>query len=228
MKLFFLFCSILLSAVCSAQQNAGTYTIKAGENIFDVIPSKEIFQYPDFIQGTVVFKNGTATGGKLNYNSLIAAIQFIDAKGDTLSLANEETVNYIQVSRDTFYYNEGYLRLLAGNASIKLAERVFFQEFVQKPGSYGLSTATTATNTISSIIDKRAIDLNTSQEVVLVKSKVFLIAGKFNDFVIADKKNILKMFKRQQDKIKEYFDKNAIEFNKEDDLIKVTNFLKGL
>lgn len=227
MRMWFFLCLVLTWNVSGAQ-GSKTYTIKPGDKVIDVIPITEIFQYPHFVTGKVVFKDGLATEGRLNYNSLIAEVEFIDSNGDTLALANEKTIRHILISKDTFYYDEGYLRLISGSAVIKLAAKVFFKEFIQKPGSYGLSTATTATNTLSSVLERRSYGLNTNQEMVLVKSTLYFIGDRFNKFLFADRKSILKIFPKRKIDIEDYLAKNPVDFNSEKDLIKLTTYIAEL
>jgi hypothetical protein len=79
--------SILLG-VAAIAQHPKTYTVPAGVEVKEIVPANEIYQFPEFLQGLVIFKDGKSAPGKLNYNRLRAEIQFIDPKGDTLSLAN--------------------------------------------------------------------------------------------------------------------------------------------
>jgi hypothetical protein len=225
MKWFFCVYAVLLYGVSWGQV---TYTIKPGIDVLEIIPSNEVYRYPGFIQGTVVFKDGASSTGRLNYNSLIGEMQFIGPKGDTFSLAEEQTIRHVLVSSDTFYYSEGYIRLIKEGRSVKLGEKVVFREFVQKPGAYGLSSSTTATNNLAFILNKRSVDLNISQEIVLVKSISWFIGNKFNDFQPADKKTVLKMFARKKQAVEEYLKNNDMNFNKRDDLIRLTDFLNGL
>ena len=173
-------------------QRPKTYTVPAGVDVKDIVPQKEIFQYPNFIQGVVVFRDGTSAPGKLNYNRLVAELQFVDPKGDTLSLANEKNMLIALVGKDTFYYSQGYVRLLTSGQHLKIGERVAFKEFINKPGAYGLSSATTATNNVSDLLNLRSQQLNVSQEIVLVKNTNYLLGDKFNGFVIADKNTVLR------------------------------------
>ena len=113
MKLFFLLSAFvfLLNAIVSAQKRK-TYIINPGVKATEAIPKDELFLYPGFTPGMVYFKSETHSPGLLNYNFLIAEMQFIDLKGDTLSLADENTIGYITINTDTFYYDNGYLKFI--------------------------------------------------------------------------------------------------------------------
>ena len=226
---FFFFILTVLSCSALQGQPLETYTVKPGNNILEIIPLKVVFLYPSFTMGTVSFRDGRSVGGNLNYNLLIQAIQFIDGKGDTLALADENTIKQISITKDTFYYSNGYVKQIGNWTSVKLAERDFFKEFVQKPGSYGMSSAATAAHSINSvIIQGSTYKLNTDKEVVMVKAKQYFIGNKYNEFVAADKKNLLKLFPKQKKDISDYLDKNAVDFTKSEDLTRLATFLQGL
>lgn len=227
MKLFLYICAVFCNTV-SLGQTQKTFTVKRGEKILQVVPLKEVYLYPDFVQGTVLFRNNSASDGRLNYNILLNEVQFINARGDTMSLADEATIRHISLTKDTFYYNKGYVKQLDGNASVKLAEREFFKEFVQKPAAYDMSSGTSSVNTISAIVVDRAYNLNTEQEVVLVKSKAFFFGNKYNDFVLANRKNLFRMFPDQRKDIIRFLDSERIDFGKKQDMEKLLFFLEKL
>lgn len=227
MKLFLYICAVFCHTV-SLGQTQKTFTVKRGVKVLEVIPLKEVYLYPDFVQGKVLFRNNSATDGRLNYNILLNEVQFINAGGDTLSLADEATIRYVSLVKDTFYYNKGYVKHLEGNASVKLAEREFFKEFVQKPGAYDMSSGTSSVNTISSIVVDRAYNLNTEQEVVLIKSKAFFFGNKYNDFVLANRKNLFRMFPDQRKDIIRFLDSERIDFGKKQDMERLLFFLEKL
>ena len=219
------FLMLLIGFDLSAQQ---AYTVKAGERINEVLSYNQIFRYPAFQNGTVFFRDGKNAAGKFNYNMLVAEIQFIDAKGDTLSLANEKTLKQVVVAGDTFYYNPVCIRALKSSASVKLGERAYFKEFVQKPGAYGLSTATTATNSVDVLVEPRRVNLNAEQEITLVKHTQYLFAGKYAEYVPAGKKNLLKSFPKYKNEISSYLDSTAVDYSKREDMERLLGFLSEL
>jgi hypothetical protein len=50
-------------------------------------------------------------------------MQFIDLKGDTLNIAYPGTIKFIRINNDLFYYDNGYIKLIKGNNTIKLATK---------------------------------------------------------------------------------------------------------
>jgi hypothetical protein len=219
----------MMFAASALSAQGRTFTVKPGENFYEVIPFKDIFRYPNFIVGNVTFKDGRSVDGRLNYNMLIKQVQFIDPKGDTLSLADENTIRHIIISKDTFYYSNEYVRQIASWNNIKLAESDYYNEFLQRPGSYGLSSSATASNRISSLlVQGRTFEVNTEQEMVLVRAKQYFIGTRFNEFFPADKKLLLKAFPKHRKKIEGFLDGNAIEVSNKEDLVKLAGFLETL
>ena len=221
--LFFL---ILFFSVASAQ-NQESYTIKPGENIVEVVQLKNLFQYPTFVSGSVFFRDGRVVKSQLNYNYFNAQIQFIDQKGDTLTLADENTIKHIIIAHDSFCYDEGYIQMMRQSGTVVLGKRVYFKDFEQKKGAYGLSSGTSSAINASSIVDQRAFNFNTEHEVTLVKNTDYVFGNK-NEFLLADKKNLVKLFPKYKKTIAEYLNDTSINFKQEEDLVKLFAFLKGL
>lgn len=219
-----------LLVVCffAKAQAQETYTIKPGENILEVVQLKNLFQYPAFVDGVVFFKDGRAVKSRLNYNYFNAQIQFIDAKGDTLTLADENTVKNIVIAKDSFCYDGGYIQLIQQGAAVTLGKRVYFKDFEQKKGAYGLSSGTSsAINATSVVVDSKSFNFNTEYELTLIKNTDYVIGNK-NEFLLADKKNLAKLFPKYKKTIAEYLDNTSINFKREDDLKKLSAFLGRL
>src|SRR6476661_4193308 len=78
-------CLIFFCAGTIAQTSIQRIYIKGGNDAWDNF-MKEIFLYPSFEPGVVEYKNGQRFKSNMNYNKALGAIQFIDEKGDTLSM----------------------------------------------------------------------------------------------------------------------------------------------
>ena len=63
------------------------YTIQPGGNLLDAVPQSEAYEFPQFEQGIVFLKNGINSAAKLNYHLIFEEILFIDANGDTVTIA---------------------------------------------------------------------------------------------------------------------------------------------
>src|SRR5215213_7904778 len=123
MKVLLSLLFVLLYVTPLFSQNTSLVTVKAGSNVMDVLTTADVFYYPQFADGKVFFKDGTVAAVKLNYNRLLDEMHFIDPKGDTLAVADESTVKLIAVGEDSFYYDQGYVRNILGDSTVKLASR---------------------------------------------------------------------------------------------------------
>src|SRR5215218_7967263 len=93
-------------------QTHKTYKVAPGEPVGDaLLKAKAMYQYPQFSQAQVLYKNGNTGGGPMNYNRLLGEMQFINQQGDTLTMDNGKEVNFITLGTDTFYYYDGFLQL---------------------------------------------------------------------------------------------------------------------
>ncbi len=226
MRMVNIICLVVFCFVTKTEAQE-TYTIKPGENILEVVQLKNLFQYPSFVDGIVIFRDGRAVKSRLNYNYFNAQIQFIDRNGDTLTLSEENTIKHIVISKDSFCYVGGYIQLIQQEGAVSLGKKVYFKDFEQKKGAYGLSSGTSSAITASSIVDHKPFNFNAEHELTLIKNTDFFVGNK-NEFLVADKKNLAKLFPKHKKTIAEYLNNTSINFKREEDLIKLSDFLKGL
>jgi hypothetical protein len=219
-----LFC-LVYSHNCYTQMTS-PIRVKAGEDLYDKLAS-EIFLYPGFTRGIVQFRDGRMNQATLNYNMLIGEMQFINDKNDTLALANELTIKYITIAKDSFYFSGGYLQFISGNASAKLVKKQIIKIVDQeKIGAYDQPTSTGAITSYSSIAgDLKTFKLDVRQDVVLAKLTTYYFADKYNNFFKATKKNVLKYFPKKERELSDYVKSNNINFENENDLLKLLAFL---
>jgi len=230
MKLFFFLSAFvfLLNSIVVAQKRK-TYTINPGVKATEVIPTDEIFLYPNFTPGTVYYKTGPYSSGLLNYNFLIAEIQFIDPKGDTLSLADEITIDYIAFTRDTFYYDNGYLKFIRNCGKFKLAQKQFFSiANKEKIGAMGIKTSSSSIDTYTRLPGNNRFKSNglVAQEVLtLARNDLYYFGDKFNHFKRLNKKNLIEAYPAKGKEIRDYFKENSLKKITEEDMVKLMESL---
>ena len=229
MKSLLLLFFILIGFTDLLAQDSTLVTIKTGDNVVDVLTSAEIYYYPQFTKGVVFFKDDRKATAKLNYTRLFDQMLFIDPKGDTLALANEETIKFIAVDRDTFYYEQGYIRIIEDNDIVKLAEKqIWGVADIRKTGTHNTSTGSvgiTSVRTFRHGNDVTRNNLTLNEDIVLRKETQYYIGDKYNNFVRASKKGLLQLFPKVQRSIENYLKENKIDFNKKEDLEKLFQFL---
>ena len=102
-ELYLLAAVAAFSAQTFCQTSVQRTNIKGGSSAWENF-RKEMYAFSSFETGIVEYKNGKRYKGQLNYNKAIANIQFIDEKGDTLAIGNEETVKEVTIGTANIYY----------------------------------------------------------------------------------------------------------------------------
>ncbi len=222
---------LFMMTICSATtlaQMSSPIRVKAGEDLYEKL-AKEIYLYPSFTNGTIVFRDGKINQTNFNYNMLNGEIQFVADKGDTLSLANELTIKYVNIAKDTFFYSGGYLQLVSGNESAKVARKTLIKIVDhQKIGAYDQPVSAgsvTSYNSMSS--ELRSYKLDVRQDVILAKETILYIGDRYNNFFRATRKNVFRNFSKKENELNEYFKSHNVNFGKEQDLAELVAILKN-
>ena len=232
MRTLLLLFLILIGYAGIFAQDSTLVTIKSGYKATDVLTSADIYYYAQFINGKVFFKDGTKGVAKMNYNRLFDQVLFVDPKGDTLALADEMTIKFITIEQDTFYYDDGYIRLIA-DGGVKLAEKqVWVVADIRKIGTHNRQTTTVAVTSFSTYTNgsdaAKSKDLIMNEDIILRKETQYYFGDKFDHFIRATKKDLLKFFHKNQQSVEDYLIDNKVDFDKKDDLEKLARFLGQL
>jgi len=230
MKTLLLFFFILIGCTDLSAQDSTLVTIRTGESVKDVLTVADIYHYPQFTNGKVFLRDGSKAAGKMNYNRLYGQMLFINPKGDTLALADEKNIKFIVIEKDTFYYGEGYIRLLANNGITKLTEKqTWVLADIRKIGTHNRPTTTVAVTSLSSFTNgkdaAKSKDLIMNEDVVLKKETQYYFGDKYNLFVPASKKGLQQLFPKEHSSIEIYLKENKVNFNKKEDVEKLYQFL---
>lgn len=219
---------ILLNAGLSAQKN-DLVTVKAGSKILDHFPFRERYRYPEFTPGKVYFRNNTYSAFKLNYNLLMAEMEFIQSR-DTLAIVNKKDIKYIVIDKDTFYFDKNYLELISHPVPLKvvLNQYIKLKEIVKKD-SYGTSSSGSSTQSYGSLPSNgQFYKLAANEDMVFQKIREYYLSTPSSGFVPFKKKNVMQLFPKNEDDIKKYLKSNEIDFDSREDLIKFAAYLQGL
>ena len=223
---------ILISYTGLLAQDSTYIIIKSGDRIQEGLTSAEMYYYPQFTKGVVFFKSGTKATAKVNYTRLFDQMLFIDSRGDTLALAEEQTIKLIAVDKDTFYFDEGYVRIIADNDFVKLAEKqIWVVADIRKPGPHNTSTSTigvTSVRTFRQGNDAVRNPLTLDEDIVLRKETHYYFGDEYNHFARAGKKGLFELFNKKQRSIENYLKENKVNFDKKDDIEKLYQFINML
>ncbi|HEV8084354.1 MAG TPA: hypothetical protein VGP55_14200 [Chitinophagaceae bacterium] len=225
--LFFIPACLLLNSI--AAQNKKTYRINSiKEDSSDLIRS--LYRYPQFQKGFVAFKNKPLASANLNYNYLSGQILFTTPKGEAMELSKPETLEYIAMGVDTFYYvDKGYVEMITHYPIINLSKKETIKfNGEEKKGAYGTYSSTTTASSINTISrenvnQKIPVDENT----IYARSTQYYLSGRLNNFIPATKKSFYKIFSKDETKLSEYLKSNSVHYNKEEDLLKLLEYLQS-
>ena len=229
MKIITLPVFILLAQFACAQER--TIFIAADQYVSEAATPDKIYHYPNFTDGKIFFRNKTTSDARLNYNYLNGEIEFITPNNDTLAIAKEQMLNIERVAIDTntFFYNNGYLELVAQNAVGKLLKKQIFDVVKrEKLGGYGQPTSTSAIESYGSITQnygEHAFNLKVRENITLVLKTNYYFGDQYHVILPANKKNIYKVYRSKKDLLDSYFKENEVDFKKPEDLEKIFAFL---
>jgi len=221
---------IVLVCCLNAHGQDSTIIIKAGTSFNESVSITDQFEYPQFVYGKVFFRPGDSSGGRLNYNRFLDQMQFIDFKGDTLNLANPGTTKFIRINNDLFYYDNGYVKLIKDNNTIKLAAKQTLRlSGKTKIGAYNMPSSSSAIDSYGSlVIDNKNYNLTPREDITLTKKTEYYFGDKYNHFVLANKKNISRLYSKQDGAITAYLKENNVDFNKREDIERLFQYLTNL
>jgi len=227
MKVLYLF---VFAYSCSINAQDSTIIIKAGTSFNESVSITDLYEYPQFVYGKVFFRPGDSSAGRLNYNRLLDQMQFIDLKGDTLNIAYPGTIKFIRINNDLFYYDNGYVKLMKDNNTIKFATKQTLKVAGKnKIGAYNMASPGSAIDSYSSLnIDHKNYNLTPREDITLAKKTEYYFGDKYNHFVLANKKNILRLYSKQEGTITAYLKGNNVDFNNPGDIEKLFQYLSNL
>nr|WP_294904191.1 hypothetical protein [uncultured Lacibacter sp.] len=227
----FCLCFVFAAMYCAAQK-PGYYTIQPGENIMDVVPKNELFEYEQFQPGYVQFKNGARSQARLNYSYIHEKVMFISPKGDTLLISNPSEVSVVSFEKGEYYYADNrYVKLdtVIGNARIGIVG--FYVTLNKKKiGGYGLATEGGADSygsfAVPSAVGQNQIKFIPNVITNIAFRKALFIGDRFNRFVVATKKNVLSMYADKETLIKAYLESNKVDFTSKNDVIRLLEHIE--
>ena len=227
-KYFISACLIFFCFTTFAQTSTQRIYIKGGNDAWDNF-MKEIFLYPSFTPGIVEYKNGQRFKSNMNYNKALGTIQFIDEKGDTLSVNNEESIAFINIAGDKFIYAPRCLQIIEGDEKLALLK----QETVRiadkhKTGGYGIPNASGTIESIDRIdtrLNYNQIEINES--LLIHKVTTFYIEDEKGEIFVASRKNVLNNFPKKQEAIKSYIKAKNVDFSNGEHLIGLNRFISS-
>jgi hypothetical protein len=230
-RLLFLLTSTIVSCFYLSAQSKNIITVKAGHTIKETLSPTDVYQYPQFNDGFVFFKNGKTAHSRLNYNHFLDNLEYINTQGDTMSLTNGKDVKLVTIGTDTFFYNNGFVKLVSryGHMNLGVKQTLPIVSKEKMTDGYGSYSTINNVESYDSYSDGlKLYGLVQMQNLNLANKTQYFIANEDNGFIMAVKKNVLKLFPKQKDQVEAYLKQNAVNFEKEEDMVKLIQYLGDL
>ncbi len=215
-------------------QQIVVYKVPAHDAVNKMPWYNDVYRFSDFQPGTVVYasrRKDTETL-KLNYNLYYEKVECINEKGDTVLLKTGK-LKLVNISGTTFLFDnvKGFIEIVA-DAPVALGVKTFMatvkMDYVS--GSVG-SWTTTGQQATPSVNHEAGFDLRTSPSVYdryYRKDVSYFFIDRRTSIHKAIKPSILKIFAPYAEKINEYLETNPVDFNRQEDLIRLITFCHNL
>jgi hypothetical protein len=233
---------VTLSLIASGQligQSLPVYQVPKGAITTAIVPLADQYRYPAFREANVTYRTGTLPGVKLNYNYLYGEMQFIDERGDTLALANEENIRYITLGEEVFYHlpGSGFVEVvadlpvagLARQAGLQIMDRADLYQNTGFHASAGTASGPGSGTYLGSAPSYRQLFTQPApQDLKIYRQEHFLIIDRNKRFYPTRKMTLLQLFPRHKRGINEYWKAYQPNLRKESDLIALLEFCNRL
>ena len=234
-RILLLLVSTLMVQGLYAQVKPQNVEVAGGDVLNNVVDKKLQYAFDDFTEGAVLHNNGNLSRAKLNYSYLVNEMQYIDSPtGDTLALMPSSDIMIISISGRKFIpRNKEYVELLSEGLISLGVKRTNKLLSTGAKGAYGTSTNTSAITSMNHISTNMGGDQSLSvlkNMQISLDSHYYLIEIGSNKFTfVANRKSFLKAYpKDKATLIEQYVNENKIDFEKEEDLIKLTSYCNQL
>jgi hypothetical protein len=143
---------ILLYGNLVSAQTGKSWPVKVGEIPNQALPIEAMYVLPNFTTGTAFLRDGTSSIQRFNYNYLQDEMQFINNKGDTMTIADPALLKRVEIDSMVFYYDRIFVRQIFSAGKYKLAIRQEMVQIADKTrGAYDAASGASSIKTYGSI-----------------------------------------------------------------------------
>ena len=210
---------VLFSYTVAAAQKGKPWPVKVGEIPNKVLPIEAMYVLPNFTNGIAFLRDGTTSAQRFNYNYLQDEMQFIDEKGDTMTIADPALLKYVQIDSMVFYYDKIFVREIFTAGKYKLAIRQEMVQLADKTrGAYDAASGASSIKTYGSINSENSqmYKLEVKKDVLFEGIHSYYLISANNPFLKATRKNFQLLFEDKS--LSKFIKANHINFNNPEDL----------
>ena len=219
--------------VLCAQDRPGVYFVKSGSDLGKILPYEARFQFGEFVNGEVLFRNGRKSQARLNYSLVHGQIMFISPTRDTMLLTNPELVRLISLNERSYYYqeNHGHVEITKDFGNIKLGKKEYVVRLGQERyASYDQYSSTSAISSYSSFTNGNGefSFLQGRDKIIMKRREKYFLVDKNNEIYLANRASLTKVFPSHKSAINKFLKANTINMESEQDLLKTLEFCSTL
>ena len=225
--------SLLLALGLTHQVKSQVIEANSGDTLNYLVSQDVQYAFDEFCEGTVFFKSGTTTKAKLNYSYLVNGMQFIDEKtGEMLTLNNVPDVSLVLIASRLFVPAGGseFMELLTkGDVRLAVNRRAKALS-LGRTGAYGMvNTTSSITSYSDSELDGQMKSLNVKDNIKITTDRLYYLYKDGGKTLVKGVKSYLKVYPKEKGtEIERYVSANKVDFKKEADLIKLTEYCNQL
>ncbi|MGM9776294.1 MAG: hypothetical protein ACI3ZG_05955 [Candidatus Coprenecus sp.] len=210
-----------------SQTLSGKISIRSRDNIIHKLPDSICYMMPQFTKADIVYTSGKQFSAVVNICNVDNSVRFINRDGDTLLMANANSVQYITTPEALYTrINDYFIRNIAMSGKISLGIRNLFRIDVEQTelsgGGIGLPKTSTA-RTASNLETDYNVDKDVAREVEWEIKSEFILSDSQKRYP-CKRSSFEKLFPSKKKEIKEYVKQNKIDFDKKEDLILLFKF----
>jgi hypothetical protein len=183
------------------------------ENVSQTSWRDQIYYFPQFQEGTIIYQTGFKLNEtlKLNYNIYHERMEFLGEEGDTLSIEANKEIKLIEIGSHLFYHDHksGYYEILS-TSSVSLAMQTKFRLGKTEGNDRTLPFETRGT----AMACDRFYYKHASYFFIDVKEQLFK----------ASKASVLKLFPEKKSNILAYLIEKPVDFSSKEDMMRLTNY----
>jgi hypothetical protein len=222
----------ILPLPLSAQKREGkSIEVAPANGSGSSVIQNKMYRYPEFKEGKVTFKNGTATIANLNYNVFSGEVEFVKGQ-DTLAIDNMLTISSISIGDDLYFYDQESNSLLQQLEKFRSATLLVKEKYevadIKSKGAMGSSPSSIAATSATQYTDKsQTYDLKSSDNYKFKVKTSYYLADLNDHYYEASKRTIIRLYPNAKDALSEYFKTNKVDFDNEAQLRELIQYVEG-
>jgi hypothetical protein len=210
-------------------QNNPAMQENSGENLKEFTSS--VFKYPDFVEGKIILKDGSAYDAKLNYSRVLGKFLVIDKTGKTRPFADPDTLDKIIITKDTFYYsNNSFLQKVThfSIANLYLKQMMVYVNDPKSPSNGTPGTSSGSSTLVYDYSDSKNNDIAIEKNSLFKTINEYFIGDQSMNLFGVTKKNLYDLFPKSKNELKTYLKHHSVNFGNIEQVAEVLQYMNSL